>query len=269
MRVPRAWGDGGEGMAAAAAMAAPWPEAAVIEEDTLDAQIAAMARELPARPLVLGGCCCSHVGAVRELARRHHRIAVVWFDAHGDLNTPESSPSGHFHGMVLRTLLGAGPSEYVRQIRRPLQPSQIVLAGTRDLDPPERDYITRAGIVVCTPEQLADAGHVVNCVRARGFGRVYVHLDLDCFRPEDVPDALIPTRGGPSIATVAAAIGALAAACDVVGFSIVEYVDRGGGSLDRLREIARIAPHGAGGGRCGREIVGKEMGTGNNEGAVD
>ena len=68
----------------------------------------ATARELPARPLVLGGCCCSHVGAVRELARRHGRIGVVWIDAHGDLNTPESSPSGNAWGMPLRMLIDAG-----------------------------------------------------------------------------------------------------------------------------------------------------------------
>src|SRR3954471_15594445 len=68
VRVPRAWGEGGETMAAAAHMSLPWPEAAVIAEDTLAAQAATTARELPERPLVLGGCCCAHVGAVRELA---------------------------------------------------------------------------------------------------------------------------------------------------------------------------------------------------------
>ena len=82
-------------MAAAAAMAAPWPEAAVIEEPSLDDQNDALARVLPERPLLLGGCCCSHVGVARELARRHGRIGIVWIDAHGDLNTPESSPSGN------------------------------------------------------------------------------------------------------------------------------------------------------------------------------
>src|SRR5262249_50793007 len=76
VRVPRAWGAGGEAMAEAAGMSVPWPEAATIAEDTLEAQIDATARVLPARPLVLGGCCCSHVGAVRELARRHGRLAV-------------------------------------------------------------------------------------------------------------------------------------------------------------------------------------------------
>ena len=63
---------------------------------------------MAARPLILGGCCCAHVGAVRELARRHRRIGVIWIDAHGDLNTPETSPSGNAWGMPLRMLIDAG-----------------------------------------------------------------------------------------------------------------------------------------------------------------
>ena len=90
VRVPRAWGAGGEAMAEAAHMALPWPEAAVVAEATLPEQIAATVRELPARPLVLGGCCCAHVGAVRELARRHGRLGVVWIDAHGDSTRPRA-----------------------------------------------------------------------------------------------------------------------------------------------------------------------------------
>src|SRR5690242_19541837 len=123
-------------MAAAAAMAAPWPEAAVIEEDSLDAQVAALARVLPTRPLVLGGCCCSHVGAVRELARRHGRIGVVWLDAHGDLNTPASSSSGNAWGMPLRMLLDAGD----------VAAGDVTLLGARNLDPPEAAYVEQAGI---------------------------------------------------------------------------------------------------------------------------
>ena len=95
VRVPRAWGEGGEAMAEAARLTLPWPEAAVVAADTLEEEIDGVARELPERPFVLGGSCCAHVGAVRELARRHGRLSVVWIDAHGDLNTPESSPSGN------------------------------------------------------------------------------------------------------------------------------------------------------------------------------
>jgi arginase len=170
VRVPRAWGDGGERMAAAAAMAAPWPEAAVIEEDTLDAQIAAMARELPARPLVLGGCCCSHVGAVRELVRRHGRVGIVWFDAHGDLNTPESSPSGNPWGMALRMLIDAGD----------VAPEDVTLIGTRNLDPPEAEFVAASGI----RQRLGDLPE-----------RVYVALDADVAEPGEL-DMWFPEAGG-------------------------------------------------------------------------
>jgi arginase len=170
VRVPRAWGDGGAGMADAARMALPWPEAAVIEEETLDAQNDALARELPARPLVLGGCCCSHVGAVRELARRHGRISVIWIDAHGDLNTPASSPSGNAWGMPLRMLIDAGD----------VAPPDVTLLGARNLDPPEEDFIASAGI----RRELAD---VVD--------RVYVALDGDVIEPGEL-DVFMPEPAG-------------------------------------------------------------------------
>ena len=74
VRVPRAWGSGGEAMAEAAGIALPYPEAAIVERDALDEQSSALADILPARPVVVGGCCCAHVGAVRGLARRYGRL---------------------------------------------------------------------------------------------------------------------------------------------------------------------------------------------------
>src|SRR3954468_23202804 len=71
VRVPRAWGSGGGEMAAAAGLHLPYPEATVVAEDSLEAQTSAVASALPERPLVLGGCCCAHVGAVEALADRH------------------------------------------------------------------------------------------------------------------------------------------------------------------------------------------------------
>ena len=130
VRVPRAWGEGGEGMAAAALLELPYPEAAVVEEESLEEQIAAQARNLPARPLVLGGCCCAHIGAICGLAERPGRLAVVWFDAHGDLNTPETSPSGNAWGMPLRMAIDAGA----------VQPADVAHVGARNLDAPEVAY---------------------------------------------------------------------------------------------------------------------------------
>ncbi len=108
VRVPRAWGDGGEPMVEAASLALDYPEVAVVQEETLAMQTLAVASDLAARPLVLGGCCCAHVGAVEGLAARLGHVAVLWLDAHGDLNTPETSPSGNEWGMPLRVLLDRG-----------------------------------------------------------------------------------------------------------------------------------------------------------------
>ena len=136
VRVPRAWGDGGEAMAESAWLPLPYPEAAVIEEDTLGEQSLALAHDLPARPLVLGGDCCSHIGAVEGLSAELDRIGVVWFDAHGDLNTPETSPSGNTWGMPLRMLIDSGA----------VAAGDVALVGARNLDPPEEAFIAASGV---------------------------------------------------------------------------------------------------------------------------
>ncbi len=170
VRVPRAWGDGGETMAAAAHMDMPWPEAATVAEDTLEAEISAVARELPARPLVLGGSCCAHVGAVRELVRRHGRVGIVWLDAHGDLNTPESSPTGNAWGMPLRMIVDSGD----------VAATDVTLLGARSLDPPEVEFIAAAGIRT----ELGDLPE-----------RIYVALDGDVLEPGDL-DVFMPEPDG-------------------------------------------------------------------------
>jgi len=179
VRVPRAWGDGGERMAAAARMALPWPEAATIERETLEAQIDATARVLPERPFLLGGCCCSHVGAVEGLAARHGQVAVLWLDAHGDLNTPETSPSGNEWGMPLRTLLDRGT----------VAVGDVVLWGARNLDPPEVEYIAAAGIAD-DPDALLERA-----------GAVYVALDCDVIQPDELA-VFMPEPDGASLGDV-------------------------------------------------------------------
>ena len=132
----RAPGDGGDVMVAAASLDLSYPEVAVIEEPSLGEQELAMAASLPERPLVLGGCCCSHVGAIEALSARFERLALVWLDAHGDLNTPDTSPSGNQWGMPLRMVLDAGS----------VRIEDTVLLGARSLDPPEEVFIRESGL---------------------------------------------------------------------------------------------------------------------------
>jgi arginase family enzyme len=179
VRVPRAWGKGGEPMVEAAYLPLPYPEAAVIAEETLREQNLALAAALPDRPLVLGGCCCAHVGAVKGLAARHDRLAVVWFDAHGDLNTVETSPSGNEWGMPLRMLID---SETVAA-------EDVALVGARSLDPPEEDFIAASGI------RLNGDGIPA---ALEGADAVYVALDCDVLEPDQEIVPFMPEPGGLS-----------------------------------------------------------------------
>jgi arginase len=197
VRVPRAWGDGGDSMVEAASLPLPYPEAGVIEEATLGEQTLALASELPERPLVLGGCCCSHVGAVEGLAARHDRLALVWLDAHGDLNTPESSPSGNEWGMPLRMILDAGTVE----------PRHVALVGARNLDPPEEEFLAESGIAT-------DPGAVDRALD--GAGCVYVALDCDVFDPAEV-SSFMPEPGGLGVEEVEALFERVRGRAAVVG----------------------------------------------------
>jgi arginase len=197
VRVPRAWGDGGEEMVAAASLPLPYPETVVVEEETLGEQTLALASELPDRPLVLGGCCCSHVGAVEGLAARHERLAVVWLDAHGDLNTPETSPSGNAWGMPLRMLLDAGA----------VDPGDVALLGARNLDPPEVEFIAESGLA--TGEDAVDRA-------LEGVDCVYVALDCDVFEPDEMT-SFMPEPGGLRVDEAEALFAELRDRTSVVG----------------------------------------------------
>src|SRR5713101_8292942 len=179
VRVPRAWGDGGEPMIESALLPLDYLETSVVEEDSLYAQTLAVAADLPVRPIVLGGCCCSHIGAVEGLAARHDRLGVIWLDAHGDLNTPETSPSGNEWGMPLRMLIERGA----------VDAENVALIGARNLDPPEVEFIAATGIHDNAEAVLGR----VDCV--------YVALDCDVFEPSELA-VFMPEPGGPTVAEV-------------------------------------------------------------------
>jgi arginase family enzyme len=197
VRVPRAWGEGGERMAAAARLPLPYPEAAVVDEDSLAAQTFAVATDLPDRPLVLGGCCCAHVGAVEALAARHGRVSIVWFDAHGDLNTVESSPTGNLWATPLRMLIDSGA----------VGAEDVVLVGARNLDAPEEEFIAAAGV------RLGADGLAPALAETEG---TYVALDADAIEPGEL-DIFMPEPGGLSLDDAEAMLRRVAERSPVLG----------------------------------------------------
>jgi arginase len=193
-------------MAAAAHAELPWPEAAVVDEPTLAEQIEAQVRGSPARPLVLGGCCCAHVGAVRALARRGP-VGVVWLDAHGDLNTAQSSPSGNAWGMPLRLLIDGGD----------VAAEDVTLLGARALDPPEEEYLAAAGI-------RRELGPLPE--------RIYVAVDLDVLRPGELP-VFMPEPGGLALAELEQLLAGLPRPAGA-GFTGLRADDANGAAVTRL-----------------------------------
>lgn len=177
IRVPRAWGEGGDPMADAAGLPLPYPEVAVVEEDTLAEQTFGVAADLPDRPLVLGGCCCAHIGAIEALSARHGRIAVIWLDAHGDLNTIESSPTGNPWATPLRQVIDSGA----------VRAEDVALVGARNLDPPEEEFIARTGVGVGT-EAIPATLEKTRCVYVAFDADVAEPGELEMFMPE--PDGL-------------------------------------------------------------------------------
>jgi arginase family enzyme len=201
VRVPRAFGQGGEAMAEAAWLPLPYPEVAVVEEESLREQALALAACLPERPLVLGGCCCAHLGAVEGLASRYERLALLWLDAHGDLNTPQTSPSGNEWGMPLRMILD----------RRAVRLEDAALIGARSLDPGEREFLAASGLAQGR-EGMERA--------LRESEAVYVAFDADVLAPGQLP-CYLPEPGGLTLAEAEELLAAAAACVPVagVGFS--------------------------------------------------
>jgi arginase len=204
VRVPRAWGEGGEAMAEAAWLELPYPEAGVVEADSLAEQTLAVASDLPDRPLVLGGCCCAHLGAVERLATGKERLALVWVDAHGDLNTPATSPSGNAWGMPLRMLLDDGS----------LDPDDVALVGARSLDPGEVEFIGRSGL-------QTGPGAVERALL--GADAVYVALDADSVEPGEL-DVFMPEPAGLPLGELEELLRRIAATIPVAGAGLTGLV---------------------------------------------
>ncbi|WP_403020276.1 arginase family protein [Salinibacterium sp. GXW1014] len=180
--------------------------------------LAAALSRANAPAITIGGDCGVALAAVPHALRPD--VAVLWFDAHPDLNTPESSPSGAFTGMVLRTLLGEGEPMLVPA--HPLSPSQLVLVGARDIDASEAQFIEAAGIPALGSETTTD--EVVEAVAATGAKSVYVHVDLDVLDPAAVRGLGNPVPFGMQVEQVTSAIRAVVSRFPLAGAGISGFM---------------------------------------------
>ncbi|MCY7844355.1 arginase [Bacillus haynesii] len=156
-------------------------------------------------PLVLGGDHSIAIGTLAGLAKHYQNLGVIWYDAHADLNTKESSPSGNIHGMPLAISLGIGheglTSIYGKETK--IKAENIVIIGARSLDDGEKELIRDKGIKVYTMHEIDRLGmtrvmeETIDYLRGRTDG-VHLSLDLDALDPNDAPGVGTPVAGGIS-----------------------------------------------------------------------
>jgi len=185
-------------------------------------------------PLVLGGDHSLAAGSISGVAefyrRRGQKIGVIWIDAHSDINTPQTSPSGNVHGMPLAALLGLGPEPLgnIFGYAPKIAAENTVLVGVRDIDAAERENIRRAGVTeVYTMRDIDERGMravMEEALRTAGNGTAgyHVSLDMDWIDPEDAPGVGTPVRGGATYREAHLAMEILADHDRLLSFEIVE-----------------------------------------------
>lgn len=184
-------------------------------------------------PLVLGGDHSIAVGTTAGAAAHYYkeskRIGLIWLDAHGDMNTPESSPSGNVHGMPLASIMGYGPSELTELggIKPMIEPRSVALVGVRDLDAKERRLVKDSGVHVFTMRDIDERGMREVMSEALRFTNddtagVAVSLDLDFVDPTDAPGVGTPVRGGVTYREAHLALEMIADSRSMVSFELVE-----------------------------------------------
>ncbi len=158
-------------------------------------------------PVFLGGdhsiATGTIAGVARHFSEQNERIGVLWFDAHADMNTPETSPSGNVHGMPLATLLGYGVDALVNVggSGPKVDPANVFVIGARDIDVHERDIIAKAGIKVFSMKEIDVLGMAEVTRRAiegasQGTAGIHLSFDIDGLDPEIAPGVGTPVRGG-------------------------------------------------------------------------
>jgi arginase len=203
----------------------------------------AQAAEAGFLPLVLGGDHSVALGTVGGMASRREAGAALWFDAHGDLNTPATTPSGNVHGMPLAAALGAIEDGFASDAwpLPALEPKRVSLIGVRSLDAGERELVGRLGVAVHTMSEIDRRGveDVVRDALARAEHAAFVHvsLDMDVIDPDVAPGVGTPVRGGLSYREGHLAMELVAESGLLDSFEIVEVNP----ILDRENETAKLA----------------------------
>lgn len=155
-------------------------------------------------PLVLGGDHSIAIGTLAGLGNKYENLGVIWFDAHADINTPDTTPSGNIHGMPLAVSLGIGDDKLtqIASYTPKIKQENIIIIGARSIDEGERELIKELGIKVYTMHEIDRLGmasvmeDAIRYLKARNVDGVHLSLDLDALDPIYTPGVGTPVAGG-------------------------------------------------------------------------
>jgi arginase len=199
-------------------------------------------------PLVVGGDHSVAIGSVSGVSRyfreRKKEIGLIWLDAHADMNTPESSPSGNVHGMPLACLVGMGPPELrdLAGFRPKIAPGHAVIVGLRNVDRTEKPQVRESGVHAFTMRDIDERGLgavMEEAIRlaTEGTAGFHLSLDMDFVDPADAPGVGTPVRGG---VTYREAHLAMETICDSGGMVSLEVVEVNP-AIDEVNRTADLA----------------------------
>jgi arginase len=220
---------------------------------TIHAELMVKTLEAGMTPLVLGGDHSVAAGSVSGVAefyrRQNQKIGLIWIDAHADINTPETSPSGNVHGMPLAAILNIGVPDLSNIFgwAPKVDPENVVIVGVRDIDATEKENIRKSGVTeVYTMRDIDERGMrtvIEEALRTAGRGTAgyHVSLDMDWIDPEDAPGVGTPVRGGATYREAHLAMEIIADHGRMTSFEIVEVnpvIDEHNQTADLAVELA-------------------------------
>jgi arginase len=183
----------------------------------------------PEKIFTIGGGCGVEVPILSYLANKYADFDVFWFDAHGDLNTPFSSPSNYYHGMPLRFLLEDIKNSEISKLIYNINPNNLFMIGLRDLDDEEIKYIKENKIKIIAIDEINTLG---NRIKKGRYG--YIHIDLDVLDPGEYPNVKYPVKNGLSVDKLYNTINLINNNYEIIGLSILESIETNLSNLDKI-----------------------------------
>ncbi len=211
----------------------------VIEEQT-QAALAILRESGAGRVFTVGGSCDADVASILYLNEVYNGdLAVLWLDAHGDINSPAESSTHLFYGMPVRMLLGGCGGAFANLNYKPMSPRQFINVGGRALDAAESSFMRLHQIPIIPALATDLQAAVMQAVTLTGKRHLYIHLDLDVLDPDEFPYTAVPVEAGLPLKQLPPLLTMLRQKTGLVGFGIFEYIPSGA-KCDALEQLVRF-----------------------------